>query len=776
MSFSFFTRILLITLIIICSNSAQFQRHPLTNIQSINATTGQPANIGDITEAVEHGHAEEAHAHKGLNVFVVDWKYNHLRTHITLIVFIFIVILIRMAFTTHYLHMFANFIPESLVLIAIGVLFGVVMRFGLKTDFDLSVWKLTPDLFLLYLLPPIILDAAYCLYNRTFGEFLGSILLYAVIGTVLNFFIIGFLMYAFDAAGAMGPDKLNLGLKGYLLFASLIVAVDPVAVLAIFNDIGVELSLYYMVFGESLLNDAVTIVLYTIMEKFVDNNNIQGYQIFLGFLSFFTIAGGGLLLGVIIGIICCLITRFKTPADFVIILLLAYFSYILGDLVGWSGLISMIGCGLVQASYAFHNIHPQSIHIVRSVTSQAAGISESIIFLYLGIQLLVQELEWHTGFMLWSLVLCIMARTIVVFLLTSIINWVRVDTTKISITEQLIMIYGGLRGAVAYALAATVNEDKFLEDGADGKQIKRVIVTDALFIILITVGAMGTTMKPLVRLLKIKMATAKHLSIFETLNNHILDQTLTGIESITGKKGRNRIRDFWLEVDAKYMRRWLQREPTTHEQNIFKTYEKIALKLHYAAIHPEKSNKFLQNLPKTLQMKHSMGSMNKLNSSISLSNLTCTLEPGTVYELSHDGNLRKRSLGGEENSVDVDQLDQMLKAQRRSSTIAANREEPFQNSLKDLLKAKGLVVRHKDSLIPGMNSDRPIIYRPNHQIFGHHNTGYSLDEVSESSISNDSSLDRKPKTQFSLGGQELNSRRRRRNSNRADKHIPTSKH
>lgn len=62
-------------------------------------------------------------------------------------------------------------------------------------------------------------------------------------------------MYGFDLAGAMGlPEGLHVSMMEYLLFASLIVAVDPVAVLVIFQDVGVHKTLYFLVFGESLLN------------------------------------------------------------------------------------------------------------------------------------------------------------------------------------------------------------------------------------------------------------------------------------------------------------------------------------------------------------------------------------------------------------------------------------------------------------------------------------------------------------------------------------------
>lgn len=77
--------------------------------------------------------------------------------------------------------------PESCLLISIGVLIGVLLRFGTRLD----VSPLTPHTFFLYMLPPIILDAGYFMPNRLFFDHLGTILLMAVVGTIFNIATIG---------------------------------------------------------------------------------------------------------------------------------------------------------------------------------------------------------------------------------------------------------------------------------------------------------------------------------------------------------------------------------------------------------------------------------------------------------------------------------------------------------------------------------------------------------------------------------------------------------
>ncbi|PKK30405.1 solute carrier family 9, subfamily A (NHE7, cation proton antiporter 7), member 7 [Columba livia] len=119
-----------------------------------------------------------------------------------------------------------------------------------------------PEVFFNILLPPIIFHAGYSLKKRHFFRNLGSILAYAFLGTAVSCFIIGNLMY-----GVVKLMKLvgQLSDKFYytdcLLFGAIISATDPVTVLAIFNELHADVDLYALLFGESVLNDAVAIVL-----------------------------------------------------------------------------------------------------------------------------------------------------------------------------------------------------------------------------------------------------------------------------------------------------------------------------------------------------------------------------------------------------------------------------------------------------------------------------------------------------------------------------------
>ena len=145
--------------------------------------------------------------------------------------------------------------PESCLLIFVGFLIGLLLNWIDSTGS--APVKLTPKFFFLYMLPPIMLDAGYFMPNRLFFNNLGTIIMFAVVGTIFNVLTIGSALYSCSLVGLFnetrnGTDIGSPGLVDTLLFSSVISAVDPVAVLAVFEEIHVDELLYIIVFGESL--------------------------------------------------------------------------------------------------------------------------------------------------------------------------------------------------------------------------------------------------------------------------------------------------------------------------------------------------------------------------------------------------------------------------------------------------------------------------------------------------------------------------------------------
>ncbi|PSN40592.1 hypothetical protein C0J52_10367 [Blattella germanica] len=183
--------------------------------------------------------------HHGIHV--ANWRWDEIGVFFTFTIFIVVSGLAKVAF--HHASSISAHIPESCIC---GV--PPPNKEDNNPQDHLAVPLFTPRLFFLVLLPPVVLEAAYSLYNRAFTYNVCTILLYAVVGTLFNTFTIGPLLFFLSWLGFIGSLPQSLSLTECLVFSSLISAVDPVAVLAIFQEIGVNKDLYYLVFGESLFN------------------------------------------------------------------------------------------------------------------------------------------------------------------------------------------------------------------------------------------------------------------------------------------------------------------------------------------------------------------------------------------------------------------------------------------------------------------------------------------------------------------------------------------
>ncbi|KAK8751685.1 hypothetical protein OTU49_009773, partial [Cherax quadricarinatus] len=380
-------------------------------------------------------------------------------------------------------------------------------------------------------------------------------------------------LYGLEVAGAMG--NISFTFAESLVFSSLISAVDPVAVLAIFQELGVNKDLYFLIFGESLLNDGVTVVMYNTMQAFMSMSMVTAGQYALAIIAFFIVVCGGIFIGIFFGCLTALITKSTTDVRVVeplAMLGLAYLSYLTAELFHFSGIISLIVCGLLQAHYAFNNISQKSYTCVKYFTKMASATCDTIIFMFLGMVLVSDDHVWHTGFVLWSIVLCFIYRFIVVFVLTGIMNNYRVK--KIGKEEQFITAYGGLRGAVAFSLVNML--DKKLKP-------RKIFVTTTLVVILATIFLQGMTIKPLVNLLQIQKRRVGRNNLNEEINGTAMDHIMAGVEEILGQHGDFYLRELMIHYNDKYLKKWFLRPSC--ETKLQRLFEKIAISEHYAHLY-----------------------------------------------------------------------------------------------------------------------------------------------------------------------------------------------
>ncbi|XP_023152153.2 sodium/hydrogen exchanger 3 isoform X3 [Amphiprion ocellaris] len=515
----------------------------------------------------ESNHSEHEHGSSLSGIPIVTFKWHHVETPYLVALFILVSFLAKLVIEAN--HHVTNIIPESALLICFGFILGGIIWGADKVQ----TFTLTPTVFFFYLLPQVILDAGYSMPNKLFFSNMGAILVYAVIGTCWNAASLGLSLWGCHMGGAMGD--LDIGLLQYLLFGSLIAAVDPVAVIAVFEQVHVNEVLFIMVFGESLLNDGVTVVLFNVFDAFVSlgGAKINAVEIIKGIISFFVVAFGGSLVGFVFGLLISLLTRCTKNIQIIepgFVFVLGYLAYLTAEMLSLSAILSIVFCGMCCQKYINANMDENSVNTVRYAMKVFANGSETIIFVFLGISAIDKTLwVWNTGFILLTLLFVIVYRFIGVFFLTWILNKFRL--VPLEVIDQVIMSYGGLRGAVAYGLAMMLDENKIKE--------KNLMVCTTLIVVYFTVIIQGITMKPLVTWLKVRRAAVSELTLIEKVQNKVFDHMLVAIEDISGQIGHNYMRDKWNYFEEKWMSKVLMKPSARKNRDrLFKVFHQLNLK------------------------------------------------------------------------------------------------------------------------------------------------------------------------------------------------------
>ncbi|KAK6106591.1 sodium/hydrogen exchanger 3 [Brugia pahangi] len=378
------------------------------------------------------------------------------------------------------------FIPESAVI-------GLVLSYS-KRDWT-EVETFSPSIFFLVLLPPIIFENGYNLHKGDFFMNMFPILSFATLGTVISALTIGSVLYVLGQADLI----YKMRVAESFAFGSMISAVDPVATLAIFQALNVERMLYMLVFGESIFNDAVSIVLTsTSLEMSLQNVTCStSVSLFSPVISRFTyIFLISALLGVFVGLLSALMFKYvdlrKTPSlEFALLLIFAYLPYGLADAISLSGIMATLFCSITMSQYTHFNISPITQITMQQTFRTLAFVAETCTFAYLGLALFTIKLQFEPMFVSWSILLCFVGRAFNVFPLAYLANKCR--HPQISVKNQFIMWYSGMRGAVAFALALHIS--------IENQETKRVLLTTTLFIVLFTIIFLGGTTLPVLWML-----------------------------------------------------------------------------------------------------------------------------------------------------------------------------------------------------------------------------------------------------------------------------------
>ncbi|XP_049913134.1 sodium/hydrogen exchanger 9-like [Epinephelus moara] len=353
-------------------------------------------------------------------------------------------------------------------------------------------------------LPPIIFHGAYTLNQRRFIESLGSVVTFAFLGTIISCLIIGACVYGFTRLMVLLGQAADgdFFLTDCLLFGAIMSATDPVAVLGLLSELRVDLDLHALLFGESVLNDAVAIVLthaITAYSQMGAGHAFDPPAFLLSVGYFLGVLVGSFLLGFIFTVITALLTKFtrlrENPLlETSIVVLLSWSSFLSAEASGLSGIVAVLFCGLSQARYTIHNLSCEGRTRIKQLFEVFNFLGEIFIFSYMGYVLLTFPHHVFKALFISGAFLSIfISRACNIYPLSFLLNLGR--TAKIPCAFQHFMVFAGFRGAVAFSLAVK-------DTSTD---VKRTILTTTLLLVGFTVWVLGTAADPTLRRLNIRV-------------------------------------------------------------------------------------------------------------------------------------------------------------------------------------------------------------------------------------------------------------------------------
>uniref|UniRef100_A0A1A8FYX8 Sodium/hydrogen exchanger n=1 Tax=Nothobranchius korthausae TaxID=1143690 RepID=A0A1A8FYX8_9TELE len=323
---------------------------------------------------------------------------------------------------------------------------------GHQDDEMLRKVTFDPEVFFNILLPPIIFHAGYSLKRRHFFRNIGSILAYAFVGTVISCFVIGLIMYGFvsfmKVVGQLGGD---FYFTDCLFFGAIVSATDPVTVLAIFNELKVDVDLYALLFGESVLNDAVAIVLSSSIVAYQpagdNSHSFEAMAVLKSLGVFVGVFSGSFALGVVTGVVTAFVTKFTKLRDFPLLetalfFLMSWSTFLLAEACGFTGVVAVLFCGMTQAHYTFNNLSPDSQDRTKQLFELLNFLAENFIFSYMGLTLFsFQSHVFNLLFIIGAFVAIFLGRAANIYPLSFLLNLGR--RNKIGSNFQHVMMFAG---------------------------------------------------------------------------------------------------------------------------------------------------------------------------------------------------------------------------------------------------------------------------------------------------------------------------------------------
>jgi CPA1 family monovalent cation:H+ antiporter len=336
--------------------------------------------------------------------------------------------------------------------------------------------ELTKQLVFTAFLPPLIFEAAFQLRWPELRKDLLIIATLATIGVVLS-----------AAATAIGMRYLaQWAWISAIVFGVLIAATDPVSVIATFKDAKVTGRVRLLVEAESLFNDATAAVAFTIALMFASGQSIGVFGVTKTLLI---VIAGSLVCGAVVATAVLLLAGATDDhlAEITFTTVAAFGSFLLAEHFHLSGVLATLTAGLIIGNVGHLAIAAETREAVKEFWEYAAFVANSLIFLLIGMRLANQDYEFVVLQALIAIVIVMIGRAIAIYPLCLVFARTKL---RIKSQHQHILFWGGLRGALALALALGLPSDM------PGRE---AIITVAFAVVAFSIFVQGLTIKPLMR-------------------------------------------------------------------------------------------------------------------------------------------------------------------------------------------------------------------------------------------------------------------------------------
>lgn len=362
--------------------------------------------------------------------------------------------------------------PYTIALVVMGLVIAL-SKFSLKAS-------LTHDVAFYIILPPILFQGGMQLHLEHLKKDSWLISLLAIPGVIISAALIGYPLAFFW----------HIPLLQALLFGALISPTDPVSVLAILKKIKAPDRLRTILEAESLFNDGTGVVLFMVIAAMIDQN--QPLNAPHALVQFFIVAGGGALIGGILGYLARQVMKLIEDhlLEVTVTIVLTFGTPLAAEALHCSGIIAVVVAGLVMGKGRFSCMRAKTRETIETFWEVVDFIMNSLVFLIIGLQLQVIGSDHLMQFkepLVIGIVVVLVSRLIVIYPSLYIHN--KLSQNPVPWSWNHILFWGGLRGTIPIILALQLPESEY----------RPLFLTATFGIVLFSLLIQGLTIEPLLK-------------------------------------------------------------------------------------------------------------------------------------------------------------------------------------------------------------------------------------------------------------------------------------